>query len=73
MFQRKKILKKIPRGNGISCVSMATHNGILMMGMYLSAVSQFRLLNLIPDSSLHIGLSSHGQICKLLKLHIHEY
>ena len=40
---------------------------------HMSAATEPRLLNLVPDSRLDTCLLFHGQISKLSNLHIHEY
>ena len=62
----------------ICMVSMATHNAFILNGdvpskSTIQAVFQSRLLTLVPNESLGIDLSLHGQICKFSNLNIHEY
>ena len=56
-------------------VSMATHsrfeNGGIPTKTHISAITYYRLLNLITNLSLDIYLLSPWCICKLSYLHIH--
>ena len=60
-------------------VSMATHNVILKIGSvptkkaHISAATHARIINFVPNQTVHTFLSFADRICKFVNMHIHEY